>query len=294
MSAGHGRVAGALDFARAVLEKAERDQIFFMANSISFAVLVAVLPLLLLLAGVGGIVAASYLRPDPTTALIEQIIAWVPTLGGDVNLRAILRESIAPILDDRAGLTLLGGALLIWFSSRLAGTVRTVLVQVFEIEDCHGIVRGKVWDVQVIAIGVVLLLGNIGITAGVFAVRDLGIGAAGLGGDAEIWIASGVARIVTFLSIWVLLTAIYRYLAGVRVEWRIAIVAATLTAVLHEILKSGFGWYVSSVADFRTPYGNLISLAVLFFWIHYTSISFILGGEVAWTWVQRRQRLEGC
>ena len=66
--------------------------------------------------------------------------------------------------------------------------------------------------------------------------------------------------------------------------------AATYTALLHELLKAGFGWYVTEVANYRTTYGNLITLAVLFFWIYYEAIGFILGGEVAQVWTMRRAR----
>ncbi len=278
-----------LDFLKAVVAKADRDQIFFMAGSISFAVLVAVIPLLLLLAGVGGLVASAYFPGDPTTALVEQIVQWLPALGsGDVRLRQFLRESITPILEDRTGLTLVGGLLLLWLSSRIVSTLRMTMLRVFEIEEGKGIVHGKLYDLWVIAVGGVLLLANLGITGIALAVRDAGIGAFGLEGQVGIWVETGVAQALAFLTIWFLLVGLYRYLPDESVSWRTALVAATFTALAHEVLKSGFGWYVSSVADYRTPYGNLVSLAVLFFWVHYTSISFILGGEVAWVWNERK------
>ena len=273
-----------------VVRKADRDQIFFMAGAISFAVLVAMVPLLLLLAGVGGLVASAYFPGDPATALVDQVVQWVPALGGDLSLRQFLRETITPVLEDRAGLTLVGGLLLLWLSSRLISTIRMVMLRVFEIEKGKGIVHGTLYDLQVIVIGGALLLANLGITAVALAVRDAGIGAVGLEGDAVLWVQTGVAQALAFVSIWLLLLGLYRYLPDEAVEWRTAMVAATFTAVAHELLKGGFGWYVSSVADYRTPYGNLISLAVLFFWIHYTSISLILGGEVAWTWTERRRQ----
>ncbi|HKK93667.1 MAG TPA: YihY/virulence factor BrkB family protein [Longimicrobiales bacterium] len=279
-----------LDFLKAVVRKADRDQIFFMAGSISFALLVAIVPLLLLLAGVGGLVASAYFPGDPVTALVEQMVQWLPALGeGDVRLRQFLREAITPVLEDRAGLTVVGGLLLLWLSSRIVGTLRMTMLRVFEIEEGKGIVHGKLYDLWVVSVGGILVLLNLGITGVALAIRDAGIGAFGIEGQLGIWVESGVAQLLAFLSIWVLLVGLYRYLPDESVTWRTALVAATFTAVAHELLKGGFGWYVSSVADYRTPYGNLVSLAVLFFWVHYTSISFILGGEVAWVWNERRQ-----
>jgi membrane protein len=52
-------------------------------------------------------------------------------------------------------------------------------------------------------------------------------------------------------------------------------------AVSFEVMKWGFGWYVTSVADYSSAYGNLATLVVLFFWIYYASVVFVLSGEVA-------------
>jgi uncharacterized BrkB/YihY/UPF0761 family membrane protein len=57
---------------------------------------------------------------------------------------------------------------------------------------------------------------------------------------------------------------------------------------MHEILKFAFGFYATEVANYRTTYGNLITLAVLFFWIYFEAQVFILGGEVAQVWTMRR------
>ena len=52
----------------------------------------------------------------------------------------------------------------------------------------------------------------------------------------------------------------------------------------------GFGWYVTSVADYRSAYGNLTTLVVLFFWIYYASVVFILSGEIAQVYTMRKAR----
>jgi hypothetical protein len=38
--------------------------------------------------------------------------------------------------------------------------------------------------------------------------------------------------------------------------------------VSYELMKWGFGWYVTSVADFGSAYGNLTTVVVLLFWIY--------------------------
>jgi len=212
-------------------------------------------------------------------------------VGGDVDLQQNLRAQIDSILQDRTGFTLLGGGLLVWFSTRLVGTLRTVLARVFNVSEMRGLVRGKVYDVQVVVVGGLLFMLNLGITAGLIAVRDFGIQRSGLE-DAVVggWLRTGVAQGLAFITIWLLFLGLYRYLPARPIAWRVARIAATFTAVLHEFLKVGFGWYVTESANYQTTYGNLLSLAVLFFWIHYMAIGFILGGEVAQVWELRWER----
>ena len=54
------------------------------------------------------------------------------------------------------------------------------------------------------------------------------------------------------------------------------------------MLKTGFSWYATEMADYGTAFGNMATLAVLIFWIYYGSIVFILGGEVAQVYTMRK------
>jgi membrane protein len=260
-----------------------------MAGAISFNLVVAFVPLLLFAVGVSGFVLSARFG-DPSTAVLDMLQRALPEIRGEIDLVDTVRDQIGSILDQRRGFTLVGALLLVWFSTRMVGTLRTVLQEVFDIAQDRGVVRGKLFDIQMVLAGGVLFLVNLGVTAGVQLAEQTGTRALGLEGDALGFIQGLVTRGLAFVSIWVLFLAIYRYLPARRLPWRPAFIAATFTAVLHELLKAGFAWYVTGVANYRTTYGNLISLAVLFFWIYYESIGFILGGEVAQVWTMRRAR----
>jgi len=83
---------------------------------------------------------------------------------------------------------------------------------------------------------------------------------------------------------------IYRYLPFRRVHWRTAIVCATFTTVMFELLRRAFAWYALNVADYRGTYANFINLVILVFWMYYIGISFVLGGEVGQVYAMRRIR----
>jgi len=278
-----------LDFVRRVYEKAGEDNIFFLAGAIAFNVLVAFVPLFLFAVGVAGIVLTSRL-PDPGLALVDLMSEQIPAIEGDIRLASRVREAVNGILDQRAGFTTIGLLLLIWFSTRLVGTLRTALREVFDVAQDRGVVGGKIFDAKVVVIGGGLFLLNLGITSVVTAARDLGIDLLGLQGAAVTTVQSLVAFTVSFASIWVLFVGVYRFMPARWIPWRTALIAATFTAVVHEVLKWAFGWYASDVANWQTTYGNLVTLAALFLWIYYESVVFILGGEIAQVWTMRRAR----
>jgi membrane protein len=97
-------------------------------------------------------------------------------------------------------------------------------------------------------------------------------------------------EVLAIASAWVMFLLIYRYLPFRRIHWQTAMVAATFATVMFELLKRAFGWYVSSVADYNSTYGNVANLIILFLWAYYISIVFILGGEVGQVAALRRIR----
>jgi membrane protein len=272
-----------------VLAKAEEDNIFFMAGAISFNVLVAFFPLVLFTVGVAAMVLSARFG-DPTSAILDLVQQALPAIQGEIDLVATVRDQVSGLLDQRRGFTVVGALLLVWFSTRLVGTLRTVLREIFDVAEDRGIVRGKLFDIQIVLAGGVLVLLNLGITAAIQTGQRRGVEWLGLQGAAPGLLQTVTAQTVAFLSIWVLFLGVYRYLPARRLRWRPALIAATFTAVLHELLKEGFGWYVTEIASYSTTYGNLITLAVLFFWIYYEAIGFILGGEVAQVWSMEQAR----
>lgn len=285
----HGRGRRLADFVRRLYGKAGEDNIFFLAGAISFNVLVAVVPLLLFAVGVAGMVLSARFE-DPAGAVLDLLVDNLPAIGGDIDLATSVRQAIQGIMDNRAGLGGIGFVLLIWFSTRLVGSLRIALREVFDISRDRGVLGGKIFDTKVVVAGGLLFVLNIALTTAVTAAQSYGVDLLGLEGRAVNVVSQVVAALVAFTSIWVLFLGIYRFLPARWIPWRTAFIAATFAAVFHELLKWAFGWYATTVADYRSTYGNLVTLAVLFLWIYYEAVVFILGGEVAQVWTMRRAR----
>ncbi len=277
------------DFWFRVYQKSAEDNVFFMAGAISYNLLIAVVPLFLLVVGLWGyVLRARY--GDPSEVIVRLLENYIPAVGGDIDLMAEMGSAINGLVAGRAGYSVVGSLLFIWLATRLVSTLRSALREVFDIAADRGILRGKLFDVQVVVIGGVLLLLNVVITV---VLQSLGGWGAGLIGVAEDFLGTTqrwLAVLLAFTSIWALFALIYWYVPARRIQWRTAWLAATVMAVSYEVMKWGFGWYATSVADYRSTYGNLPTLVVLFFWIYYASVVFILSGEIAQVYTMRKAR----
>jgi membrane protein len=171
--------------------------------------------------------------------------------------------------------------LFVWFSTRLMGSLRSVLREVFDLQEDRGIVQGKIFDAFVVVIFGTLFLANTGITIALEAVHTYGVQLLGVEDVAEVRAFQAIyGQLLAFGFIFVMYALMYRYLPARRIPWRIALIAATFTSVAWELLKAGFAWYVANFADYTSTYGALATLILLVFWIYYSSVVFILGGEV--------------
>lgn len=281
------RWEGALDFIRGVYEKADADNIFFMAGAIAFNALIAIIPLLLAALGIAGTILRLQ-HADATEPLMRYLLGSLPPVSPEFQawVNGILQE----LIEQSTGLIGVGTIALVWFATRMVGTLRTALREVFDIQRGRGIIAGKLFDIQMVFAAGTFLALNVGITVTLEVVARIGIDALGLG-PGELRGGQVVyGWLVAFASIWVMFLLIYRYLPLRRIQWRTALVAATFAAVLFELMKLAFGWYVTNVANYRSTYGSLVFLFILFLWIYYIAVIFILGGEVGQVYAMRRIR----
>jgi membrane protein len=286
-----GRRWAVRDFVRRVYKKAEQDNIFFLAGAISFNILVAVLPLILAALGIAGLILQAQPDIDPTAQLMAYIGNALPNAG--VELEQTILNIITGIRESSGGLATLGTVIFLWVATRLIGTLRTVLREIFDLQQDRGIVAGKIFDLKMVVAATILFTINLGITFYIDWVAKYGIEFLNVPARPATGMMTLLSYALAFLPLWILFILIYRYLPARRIQWSTALVAATFTGVCFELLKFGFSYYAQR-ANYSSAYGTAATAIVLFLWIYYASIIFIIGGEVgqvtALQRIRRRQK----
>ena len=249
-----------------------------MAGAVAFNLVLALIPMVVLGIGIVGFVLARY--GDPTQAVLGLLTTNLPQAAG-VELTALVSNLTDGLLAGRTGYTITGSVFLLWVATRLSGSLRVTLREIFDIGFKRNPVHGKLFDIAAVLIGFLLLTLNMGATVFIEAAVRYGVFLFGIDGVALSFAERLLGYSISFVSIWFLLFFLYRYVPARPISYRTALIAATFAAVAHESLKFGFSWYATEVANYGSTLGNLATVAVLFFWIYYESVVFILGGEVA-------------
>jgi membrane protein len=282
---------GFLDFAKRVYHKAGQDDIFFLAGGIAFNVMLAAIPfLLLIIAAIGFILQANV--EDPQQAAVDYVVRILPASERVIEFT---RTAIDEVVGGRARFTVLGGLLLIWVSTRLFGSLRSALRDVFDLQEDRGIIQGKIFDAKMVVVAGMLFVGNTAITISLEAAQTYGVQLIGLSEDATIKAFQAyLAQLLAYGFIFLMFALIYRYLPARRVSWRIALVAATFTSLAFEAMKSLFAFWIANFGNVTTTYGIAATAVLLVFWIYYAAVVFILGGVVGQVYelhrIRRRQR----
>lgn len=265
------------DFLRRVYKKAEQDQIFFMGGAIAFNVLVAIVPLALAAVGVAGFFLQAQEGVSPADPVVRYLLQVLPPVSSD--FAQYMRDTLDEIISQSTGLFTIGTIVFAWLATRLVGTLRTSLREIFDIQQDRGIIAGKFFDLQMVFVAGTLLALNIIITVGLGQVTEAGIAFLHIADQQGSLLQSIIGQALAFLTIWFMFVLIYRYLPARRIQWRTALISATFTAILFELMKSGFALYFRN-ANYASTYGALGFIAIVVIYVYYMALAFILGGEV--------------
>ncbi|MBW3554654.1 MAG: YihY/virulence factor BrkB family protein [Gemmatimonadetes bacterium] len=265
------------DVAGGVWNKGAQDNIFFLAGAIAFNVLVAFIPLLIAIIGIAGTVLRGQRVRNQLIGYLDQVVP--APVAEYLNYGELLRT----LTESSTGILSVGTLFFLWIATRLVGTLRAVLSEIFDTPETRGIVAGKIFDIKMVFMAGTLFLVNMFLSWGL----QIGAGAASeltgiqpeeipfLGQATNLW-----PHLLAFGTIWVMFLLVYRYLPPRRIKWSTAVIAATFTSVVGEALKYGFTAYVQNLASFGDLWGAVATFVILVLWIYYTSVVFILGGEV--------------
>lgn len=200
-----------------------------------------------------------------------------------------IQSSLVAIYES-AGLTLatvLAILALVWAATRIVGSVRGSLNDVWGVKGHGGVgllgfLFGKLVDAgMVLAIGFMFLASMFANTA-ISALTRYSSNVLPLPG----WLLQVFGIVFSLVVTTTFLTVIFRWLPNIKVRFLFILVGASITAILFTIGNYVIGRYLGRTSP-GSAFGAAGSLAVIMIWIYYVAYIIIFGAEVTKAYAQR-------
>lgn len=254
-----------------------------LAASVSFYAVLCVFPLVLALLSIIGWVAGSESRQN------ELVDYMVSNLPGSEQFMSDSLEDARRLRTATGVIATLG---LIWSATAVMGSISWAVNRAWGVREDLPFFKSKPRHV-VMALGVgVLFIASVALTSFVQWASSIEIGAQTANDILDGRIVKILLRISALLISLLIFASIYKFLPSVRVFWRAAWTGALFAAVLFELSKSVFLWYLEHFAQFDQIYGGLASIVILMIWAYVSAVILIAGAELSYEYSRSRLAAE--
>jgi membrane protein len=223
-----------------------------------------------------GIVIGSFIlgEGEARDFVIEQVQAGTPldadTIGGVIDAA----------LESRGTLTIVGFGFLLWSALGIFSALSSGISRVFENAPPRPFLQDKLVGLLLMALTGVLAIASvvIGVVTGLLQQAADSVLADVPGGGTAVWLIGLVAPILLiFIAFWV----IYKVVPNRPIRWGEVLPGAVVAAILWTVLRFGFTWYATSVADYESAFGTLSTGITLLVFLYFASVVILLGAEFA-------------
>jgi membrane protein len=259
---------------RTLVERFARNDILTYASAIAVQLLTAVIPLALLaflLAGELGKEDIWRLEMAPVFATHASVTTYDAV---DAVAEGLISSKHAVWLAAAA-------AIAIW---EISGAVRACmggLNRIFELEETRPMVRRFLLSFAIAVVLAALVLGAL-------LVASRGGGWVDLGAVQPLWTAVRWGTVVVLL--WAAVGVVIRFAPngyeppGWLTVGSVIVIVAWIGATLV------FGWWVFSVANYRTPFGTMIAFLTLIGYLYTSAIVFLVGAQIDQLLIEQARR----
>lgn len=232
-----------------------------LAAAISYYLLLSIFPLAL-----AAISVLSYFSRSPDIqAKVTQAITDVLPVSGDFVSTTI--RDVAPGWGAASAIGILG---LLWTGTGLFNAVRKSLNTAWGIRQPRPFLRERLIEfTMMLGLGAFLLV-YVGMTATFNFIQSTNVlggrfAEGGLFWEFMVILASFVIAFVGFLLL-------YEFIPNTRVPWRHVWAGALIAAVLFEIVKNVFVWFVGKFATYNLVYGSIGTIIALMTWAYISAV----------------------
>jgi membrane protein len=283
------QIAGSLSEAWQLLKNSGiewwNDNVFRLGAALAFYTIFSLAPVLLIAVGIASVFLS---RENAVHQIVNQVQQLAGQEGADA-VGQILRSASG--IGKGAWAITIGLVTLFLGASAVFAELQSALNQVWDVkaEPRRGLILDYLFDrLRSFSIALVigfLLLVSLVVSAALSGLQNYMTASM----PAVPWLWQGANILVSFLLIWLLFAAIYKYLPDAVIEWRDVWIGAAVSSLLFTSGKYLIGLYLGRTAT-ASAFGAAGSYAVLLTWIYYSYLISFFGAEFTQVYARRHGR----
>ncbi|PKR51722.1 YihY family inner membrane protein [Thalassospira marina] len=237
------------------------------ASALSYTTLLAMVPFLAIALTVLSAFPVFDAWKDQISGLIFS--NFLPQTGSEVA------DYLTGFLKNTGRMTAIGTIVLGFTAVMLLGSIETVMNDVFRVTTPRKLLSRLVVFWALITVGPLLLGLSLSLASYIFAMRHF------VGGEALDAQIGQLGFLAPFFLSAIAFSLLFLGMPNRSVVLIDGIIGGVVAAFLFELLKKGFGLYVSTFPTYQTIYGAVAVVPIFLIWMYLTWMVILLGAQVA-------------
>jgi membrane protein len=255
------------------------DNCLRLAASLAYYTALSLAPLLLLIAGVVGLVLGR-------EQVAGQLAAQLESLMGPSGRELVNNVLMTTSPEGGTLATIIGLVTLVIGATAVFGELQTTMNLIWEVQPARtngmwaGIwawLKERVFSLAIVFALAFLLLVSLVISAALAGAASL------LWGPAQTLLSRLLELAVSLVVLTLGFALLFKYVPDADIRWRHVWLGGLVTAVLFTVGKTAIGAYLGH-ASVGSAYGAAGSMVVLLVWVYYSALIVFLGAEFTQAW----------
>jgi len=261
------RGAAAIGYLRHVLARFADDQCPQRAAALTYTTLLAMVPLLAISFAVfSAFEAFGEMQTQVQNFIFEN---FVPQVG------SVVQEHLEQFASKTKGLSIVGALFLAVTSVMLLSSISSAFNHIWRVRQTKGLVVRLPVYWMILTLTPLLLGASVALSTYLFALAQA------TGVEQYTGPLTRLAVIVPLLVQIAGLFVLYRFAPNYPVRWSDAMAGSVTAGLVLELLKRGFGLYVTSFPTYQTIYGALATIPIFLIWMYLMWNVVLYGAEMA-------------
>lgn len=254
-----------------------------MAAAISFYAILSAIPLFLIFISVSGFILHS--STQAFEAVTNILLKTFPT-----STLAIF-NILSDLIQRKTVFGLIGLAGLTWAASRIFSVVENSMNIVWKVQKGRAYWHSKFLSLLLVPISVLIMLSSLAFTVFYTVAKDFKIPLIGIRVSEATMVSKLFAILLPLILGFFLFFLIYKIIPYRKIDTKAALIGAICASSLWEVAKFLFDVYIKHYAHFQKIYGSFGTLAVMFFWIYYSSFIVLIGAEIGSNYEETKRNM---